>query len=138
MLRQPVDLKIRMEVPKLLGNRDVSLRVPKPDRRGDVKRAPAASLGARPGRGRSPAVHELSNQEVDPHRVPRQGNVPSAMERDQVSAGRLRERLALNVWTDQVAIAVDDKRGAAHPRAGLLEQLLAGDSDPDDCLQDRL
>ena len=60
------------------------------------------------------------------------------MERDHISAGRPRERLPLNVWPDQVTVAVDDQRGAAHPRAGSSEPLLTGNSDPEDGVEDRL
>src|ERR1700733_15022588 len=138
MLRQPVDLKIGVEVPQLIGNRDVAPRVPKANRGGDVKRAAAAGLGARPSRGGSPPLHELADQEVDPHRISRQGNVPRAMERDHIPAGRSGRRLALNVRAAQVAVAVDHEWGAPPPRARLSEQLLPGDSGPEDRVQDRL
>ena len=64
--------------------------------------------------------------------------MPRAVERDQVSAGCLRKRPALNVRTDQVTIAVDHECGAAHPCAGVSEQFLAGDSDSEDGVEDRL
>ena len=37
VLRQPIDFEIRMEPAELVGNRDVALGVPQPDRRGDIE-----------------------------------------------------------------------------------------------------
>ena len=37
VLRQPIDFEIRMEPAELVGNRDVSLGVSQPDRRGDIE-----------------------------------------------------------------------------------------------------
>src|SRR3984885_6069977 len=129
ILSQPINLETRHQHPKLARDRHIALRMTKTNRRGDKQRAPAPGLGARPARGGSPPVHELPDQAVHLHWVAREGNVPRTMECDQVSAGRPRERLALNERTDEGLVAVDHERRAAHPRAGVSEQFLARDSD---------
>ena len=45
-LGEPVDLEVRMELPKLGGDRDVALGVPETDGRRDVQRATPASQGS--------------------------------------------------------------------------------------------
>ena len=48
MLRKPVDLEIRVQLPQLVGDRDVPSRMAEADRRRDVERALAAAPAARP------------------------------------------------------------------------------------------
>ncbi len=117
MLREPVDLEIGMQLAQLVGDRRVALRVAEPDRRGDVERALAARLAAHPApRGRR-RRDEVAQQQVDLHRVARVRQVAGALERDELAAGRLRERDALRVRADRVLVAVDDEHRAADARA---------------------
>ena len=56
MLSKPIDLQVGMELPQLLGDRDVPLRVAEADRRRDVQsplaaRTATAPAAARPRRG---------------------------------------------------------------------------------------
>ena len=53
MLGQPVDLEVGMELAQLVGDRDVALGVPEPDRGRDVQRPAAARQGAGLGAGLS-------------------------------------------------------------------------------------
>ena len=51
LLRQPVDLEVRVQGAQLVGDRQVSPDVAKSDRRGHVQRSPAARMGSGPPAG---------------------------------------------------------------------------------------
>ena len=107
--------EVGVQLAQLVGDRDVTLGVAQADRRGDVQRPTPAAMGARPSRGRPPgALDELAQQQVDLDRIPRARNVPGAVQRDQLTAGRLGKRCSLRVRADEVLVAVDHERWAPH------------------------
>src|SRR5918994_105181 len=127
MLREPVDLEVRMELAELLGDRDVAPRVTEPDRRRDVERAPLAAERPRPRprlrRGRRDLVGELLQQRVHLHRVTPRRDVARALERDERPARQLRDRERALAGLAVVQLAMDDQDGAAdacNQRAGLI------------------
>ena len=89
VLREPVDLELRLERPQLARDRDVAPRVAEPDRRRDEQRALArrtarAPAARRRARRRTRARRSRAHQ-VEPHRVRRVGAVPDALQLDQLA-----------------------------------------------------
>ena len=64
MLREPVDLEVRVQLAQLVGDRDVAPRVAEPDRRRDEQRALAARPAARPAACRRRRRDEVAQQQV--------------------------------------------------------------------------
>ena len=98
MLREPVDLEVGMELPQLVRDRSVALRVTEPDRRRDVERAlptrPAAHPATRRRRGRD----EVAQEQIDLHRIADVREVAASLERHERAAGRLGECCPARVW----------------------------------------
>ena len=96
VLGEPVDLEVGVQLPQLLRDRDVAPRVPEPDRRRDVERAPTPAERPRPGlhlrRRRRDRLGELAQQAVHLHRVARLRQVAGALERDERAAASARRR----------------------------------------------
>ena len=69
VLREPVELEIRMELSELVRDRDVTPRMAQPDRRGDVEGALAPRLAANPARAGARRGDEVAQQQVDLDRV---------------------------------------------------------------------
>ncbi len=93
VLREPVDLEVGVQLPQLLGDRDVAPSVAEPDRRGDVERAPTPAERPRPRlhlrRRRHDRLGELAHQPVHLHRVTRLREVADAFHCDEGPAGVL-------------------------------------------------
>src|SRR5689334_3630297 len=109
MLREPVDLEVGMQLPQLVDDRKVPLRMPETDRRGQVERTLAPAWRRHPAAaydGRRDPVDELADHQVDPDRVPCGRAVADAFEQHEGAAGQLGELLALLPRTDPVALAV--------------------------------
>ena len=83
MLREPVDLEVRVQLAQLVGDRDVAPRVAEPDRRRDVERALAARPAARHACRRRRRRDEVAQEEVDLDRVARVRRVARALEADE-------------------------------------------------------
>ncbi len=86
------------------------------------------SAAAPEGGGRQRAG-EVAEQQVDLHRVARLRQVARSLERDERAAGRLRERGALRVRTDQVGVAVDHEHRTPDAGAGVAEALEPAERD---------
>jgi hypothetical protein len=115
VLRQPVDLEVWHELAELLRDGDVALRVPEPDRRGDVERAPTARPTSHPPRRRR-WRDEVPQEEIDLDWVAQVWSVPGSFEYDEVPAGVLGERPAAADIAEPIAVAVDDEHRTANLR----------------------
>ncbi len=117
VLREPVDLQVRMQRPQLVGDREVAARVAQPDGRRDEERAPAPAPRPAPPAGRGRGWRDqVAQEQVDLHGIAGDREVPRALERDQRPAGRGGQGGALSVRPDPVVVAVDHQGRAAHPR----------------------
>ena len=125
MLGEPVDLQLGMEQAELVRDREVAPRVPEPDGRGDVERAPAPARAAPPAGGGRRRRDDVAQHQVDPHRIPADRQVAGALEREQLPARGGGERRTLRVRADAVLVALDDEHGAADAR-GASPRALAG------------
>ena len=117
VLGQPVDLQVRHARAQLARDGEVARRVPEPDRRGDVQR-PRPAVRAVDGGIARPAARPLgqpSQREVDRHRLARVGDVASLGHRDQLTAGRARQRHGVGVGRGRIVGGGDDEHRAAHP-----------------------
>ncbi len=120
VLGEPVDLEVGLQATQLTRDRDVALRVPEPDRRGDEEcsRAPVGAVDRgiarrpRPARG---VVEEISQREVHLHRPAGVREVAAAADALEASAGEPRERASVARRRDRVAVAVHDEHRAAQP-----------------------
>ena len=98
VLRQPVDLQVRVQLAQLVGDRDVPLRVAEADRRGDVERAlrpaqrPRSTCAAAAGTARGDRSTKSREEEVGQHRVAGRLDVAAALDVTSVAAGQLGER----------------------------------------------
>ena len=136
MLREPVDLEVGMELAQLVRDRDVALRVPEPDRRGDVERALASRLSPDPARCGLRRRDEVAQQEIDLDRIPKMWRVPGSLEHDEVATRLLGERRTPRVRRDRVAFTMDDEHGAADVPAQL-PRLVRGQAGPFVCRDER-
>ena len=123
MLREPVDLEVGVELAQLVGDRRVALRVPEPDRRGDVERTLPTRLAAHPAARRRGRLDEVPQEQIDLHGIARVRQVAGALDRHEGPARSLRERCSLLVRTDQIAVSMDDERRIADAGAGFPEAL---------------
>jgi hypothetical protein len=123
MLGKPVDLEVGDELPQLLRNCDVALSVAEPDRRGDVERAFAARLAARPAGGRRRRLDEVAEEQVDLDGITRVRPVTRSLEEDERSARLLSERDPSSRPGNGVLRPLDDEHGTPHAGAKLARLL---------------
>jgi hypothetical protein len=106
VLREPVELEIRVQLHQLVGDRHVALGMPEADRRRDEQ----GPLGPRPAAdppARAAGSDEVAQQEIHLDRVAGLRDVAGALERHKLSGGRPRELLTAPVRTDRVLVTVD-------------------------------
>jgi hypothetical protein len=129
VLREPVDLEVRVERAELLRDRHVAPGVPEPDRRRDVERPALPVQRPRPGlhlrRGRHHPVGEVLEEAVHLDGVARLRKMPGAVEGDERPAGQLGHGLGAGAGLADVEVAVEHEHGAAHSPADVARLLLA-------------
>ena len=123
VLGEPVDLEVRMELPQLVGDRDVALGVAEADRRGDVQRAPPAGQRAGPGPGASidgavtdclrEGTDEVADQQVGEDRMAARDHVVGAFDDHERRAGELRQAMRPRDRLAVIVRAVDEEHRAA-------------------------
>src|SRR6266508_5084201 len=92
MLCEPVDLEVGVELAELDRDRHVALRVPEPDRRGDVERALAARLASHPARCRPGGNDEVTEQEIDLDWIADVRRVTRSFQHHEIASRLLGER----------------------------------------------
>ncbi len=130
VLREPDDLEVRLQLPQLAGDREVTLRVSEPDRAGDVERARMTPSHRPLDRALLRALafaEKLAQEQIDLDRVAHVRRVCRPFERDERAAGRLRERRAACVRRLLVLVPVDDEHGTADTGGELARLRLVGD-----------
>src|SRR3989442_15290937 len=83
VLREPVDLQVRVKLAQLIGDRDVALRMAEPDGRRYVKRWLASRRAAHPGRKRRRAPDEVAQHQVDLDWIAKMRAVTAALQGHQ-------------------------------------------------------
>ena len=91
ILRQPIDLQVRMQLAQLTRDRDVAAPVPEPDRGREIENffGPGCPRARQPARGgdAKPAVEEVDDQRVGFCRKAAERVVPTARDGCQLRAG---------------------------------------------------
>ena len=82
VLGEPIDLKIRMELAQLVGDRHVTLGVAQSDRGRDVDCPLSLGLAAHPAPRRRHRLDEVAQQQVDLHRIANMRCVAGAFQQD--------------------------------------------------------
>ena len=130
LLRQPLDLELRLERAQLLCDRDVAPRVAEPDRGGHVERAlgaPDRAAERRAARGPLPrALAEVAQHQVERHGVAGVRAVADALELDELGARRRRERGAAVGRDEVVLVALGHEQRAVEAAEQLADRRLVG------------
>ena len=88
MLRQPVDLEVRMQEPQLARDRQVAAGMTETDRRGQIERTLCPAETARNACRKQPGARrklfdEVADQQIDAGGIARLRQVPPAFDRDE-------------------------------------------------------
>src|SRR5437660_321102 len=89
MLRQPVDLQVRLQFSQLIGDGNVALRMAEANRRRDVQRSPTARHRAPPGADLARALDEFADKQVNLDRIAGIWRMCGSVQGDHRSAGSL-------------------------------------------------
>ena len=125
VLREPVDLKVGVELSELVCDGGVALRVPEPDRGRDVEGALPTRSAAHPATRRHRGRDEIAQEQIDLHRIADVREVAASLERYEAASGRFGECCPARMWSDGIRVTVDDQDGAPHSAAEICDVLLA-------------